>query len=416
MSGPTLNPTPRLGYLISRYPAVSHTFILREVTELQRLGFDIRTASINPPDRPAAGLTAAEREAAARTYYVKPDGIGGAWRALWQTLRQNPLGALRGLRLVLRLGGTDLRRLALNLAYWVEALMVGQWLQREGLRHLHVHFATPAASVGLLSKTIFGHGFSFTVHGPDEFYDAPGYALTEKIQGADFVVCISHYARSQVMKLSAVHHWQKFEVCRLGVDPTQFSPAERLAEPGRFQLLCVGRLVPAKGQHILIEAVAALAEMGKTARLVFVGDGPDRESLERHARELGLAEWVEFAGAVNQDAIRGHYATADAFVLPSFAEGLPVVLMEAMAMSIPCITTRITGVPELIRDGEDGLLVAASDVAGLAGAITRLMEDASLRQRLGESGRERVLQDYVLRVNTGRLAEIFRTRLARLCD
>lgn len=406
-----MNPQPQLAYLISRYPAVSHTFILREVSELRKLGFSIRTASINPSDRPDAGLTEAELAEARATWYVKPQGVPGALKALVTTAVSQPAGLLRGLRLALRLGGLDLMRLAKNAAYLVEAAMLGQWMRRENLKHLHVHFATPAAAVGLLVKTVFGTGYSFTVHGPDEFYDAPGYGLSEKILGADFIVCISHYARSQMMKLSPVSAWPKFEVCRLGVDPERFSPVDRVAEPGRFQLVCVGRLVSAKGQHILLEALARLAEDGRHPQLVFVGDGPDRASLEAHAVRLGLGSTVHFAGAVNQDAILDFYGNADAFVLPSFAEGLPVVLMEAMAMGVPCITTSITGVPELIRDGKHGLLVPASDTEGLARAIARLMDDPDLCRHLAEAGRERVLADYVLRVNTARLGEVFRRRV-----
>lgn len=401
----------KLAYLISRYPAISHTFILREVAELRRQGFDILIASINAPDRPESGLTAEERSDARETFYVKAAGIPGATVALARTLVSHPLGVIKGLRLVLRLGGTDLRRLAKSLAYLVEGLMIGQWMARHQVSHLHVHFATPAASVGLMTQAVFGIRFSFTVHGPDEFYDAPGQGLTAKIEGADFVVCISHYARSQMMKLSGVEHWDKFEVCRLGVDPEIFMPAERVAEPGPFRLVCVGRLVSAKGQHILLQALHQLAESGRFPHMDMVGDGPDRSSLVAEAGRLGITSQVHFAGAVNQDAIRRFYDNADAFVLPSFAEGLPVVLMEAMAMGIPCITTSITGVPELIENGDSGLLVPASDVDGLAAAIIRLMDDPALCQRLSERGREKVLTDYVLRVNSGRLGEIFRRRL-----
>lgn len=406
-----MNNNIRLAYLVSRYPAVSHTFILREVAELRKLGFIIRTASINPPDRPDSGLTEAERAEAEATWFVKPQGVRGALSALLNTALTQPAGLWRGLKLALRLGGAEPKRLAKHLAYLVEAAMIGQWLKREKLSHLHVHFATPAATVGLFAKTVFGVGFSFTVHGPDEFYDAPGYALAEKILGADFVACISHYARSQMMKLSPVSEWPKFEVCRLGVDPERFSPVDRVAEPGRFNVVCVGRLVSAKGQHILLEALAELKARGRHPRLTFVGDGPDRASLESHTQRLGLSDSVQFAGAVNQDAILEFYGQADAFVLPSFAEGLPVVLMEAMAMGIPCVATQIAGVPELIRDGEHGLLVAASDVSGLAGAIERLMDAPDLCRRLAEAGRERVLADYVLRVNAGRLGALFRRRL-----
>lgn len=400
-----------IGYLISQYPAVSHTFILREILELRRLGFSIRSASINPPDRPAEQLTAVEREEAQQTWCVKGQGMGGALSALIGTLANNPGGLWRGFRHALRLGGLDLRKLALHLAYFVEAAMVGRWMAKESLGHLHVHFATPAATVGLLTKTIFGIGYSFTVHGPDEFYDAPGYRLAEKLHGSDFVICISHYARSQVMKLSPVECWGKYDVCRLGVDPERFTPAESRTADETFELLCVGRLTPAKGQHILLEALKTLIEDGRKVRLSFVGNGPDRASLEAETSRLGLAGSVVFTGSVNQDHILDYYAQADAFVLPSFAEGLPVVLMEAMAMAVPCVTTHITGVPELIQNGITGCLTAPSDIEGLARAIAYLMDHPEDARRMGLAGREKVLADYNLARNVKRLAEAFERRL-----
>jgi glycosyltransferase involved in cell wall biosynthesis len=404
-------PSP-IGYLISQYPAVSHTFILREILELRRLGFTIKPASINPPDRPPEQLTAAEREEALTTWCVKSQGVAGALSALAGMLLSNPKGLWRGFRHALKLGGLDLRKLALYLAYFVEAVMLGRWMEREKLTHLHVHFATPAASVGLLTKTMFPIGYSFTVHGPDEFYDAPGYRLTEKLQGADFVIGISHYARSQIMKLSPVEHWNKYEVCRLGVDPDRFTPADPRQVGEMFELLCVGRLTPAKGQHILLGALRRLLDAGRKTRLTLVGNGPDRGSLESQVQRLGLSDAVVFTGAVNQDRILAYYAQADAFVLPSFAEGLPVVLMEAMAMAVPCVTTQITGVPELIENGVNGSLVAASDIEGLAQAIGFLIDHPEESRRLGLAGREKVLQDYRLDLSVSRLAEIFAGRLA----
>jgi glycosyltransferase involved in cell wall biosynthesis len=404
-------PSP-IGYLISQYPAVSHTFILREILELRRLGFTIKPASINPPDRPPEQLTAAEREEALNTWCVKTQGVAGALSALVGMMLSNPKGLWRGFRHALKLGGLDLRKLALYQAYFVEAVMLGRWMEREKLRHLHVHFATPAASVGLLTKTMFLIGYSFTVHGPDDFYDAPGYRLAEKLQGADFVICISHYARSQIMKLSPVEHWDKYEICRLGVDPDRFTPAAPRPVGEIFELLCVGRLTPAKGQHILLEALRRLLDADRKTRLTLVGNGPDRGSLETQVQRLGLADAVIFTGAVNQDRILAYYAQADAFVLPSFAEGLPVVLMEAMAMAVPCVTTQITGVPELIENGVNGSLVAASYIEGLAQAIGFLIDHPEESQRLGLAGREKVLQDYRLDLSVSRLAEIFARRLA----
>jgi glycosyltransferase involved in cell wall biosynthesis len=287
-------------------------------------------------------------------------------------------------------------------------------MRSQNIKHLHVHFATPAASVGMLVKTVFGYGFSFTVHGPDEFYDAAGYNLPEKILAADFVFCISHYARSQVMKLSPVQAWPKFDVCRLGVDTQRFIPAPKSKQTGTCNLLCVGRLTPAKGQAILLEAVAQLQKLGIFVTLTLVGMGPDEQSLRQYAERLGIGGQVQFTGAVDQDHILDYYQAADMFVLPSFAEGLPVVLMEAMAMEIPCITTAITGIPELIDNGRDGLLVPASDSEGLTQAIEQLVKDPVLRRQLGKAGRLKVLSDYDLNKNTRHLFEKLNQRMGAL--
>lgn len=405
-----MNTQLKIAYLISQYPAVSHTFILREILELRRLGFTIRPASINAPDRPAGQLTAIEQEEAKATWCVKAQGIKGALLALVGTLFSQPKGLWRGLLAAVRLGHLDIRKTAKNLAYFVEAAMLGRWMHKEQLRHVHVHFATPAAMVGLLTKRIFGVGFSFTVHGPDEFYDAPGYNLAEKLEDADFVICISHYAKSQIMKLSPVSHWGKYEISRLGVDPKRFAPKAPRPVGETFELLCVGRLTPAKGQAILLDALALLVAAGRKVHLTFVGNGPDRASLENQAKDL--SGFVTFAGAVNQDSILDYYAHADAFVLPSFAEGLPVVLMEAMAMELPCVTTHITGVPELILNGVNGCLTAPSDVEGLAKAIEFLMDNPEQSKHIAQAGRVKVLSDYNLSYSGERLAEIFARRLS----
>ncbi|HVQ37170.1 MAG TPA: glycosyltransferase family 4 protein [Pyrinomonadaceae bacterium] len=403
---------PRLAYLISRYPAISHTFVLREVRQLRAQGFDIRVASINSPDRSDEGLTAEEREESASTFYVKQDGAGGAIRAHVRTLFSNPVPYFRGLWFALRLGGFDIKRVFYGLLYFVEAVMMGQWMKRKGLSHLHVHFATPASTVGLVTAQIFPVTLSITVHGPDEFYDVSAYSLAEKIRGSSFICCIGNYARSQLMKLSSFTEWSKFEVSPLGVDAEIFAPRPApCSGAAPFEVICVGRLVPAKGQHILVAAIDRLVKAGHDIRLRFVGDGPDRETLESMVSARNLGANVIFEGAVNQDRIRALYARADVFALASFAEGIPVVLMEAMAMEIPCVTTFITGIPELINDGESGLLVAPSDDVALAAAITRLIEQPALRANIGRNGRLAVVEKYNLGKNTERLAEIFQRRL-----
>jgi colanic acid/amylovoran biosynthesis glycosyltransferase len=400
-----------LAYLTSQYPMLSMTFVLREVRQLRRMGFRIDTASINAPDRPLAKLTAEEAEEAGLTYYLKTHGVKGAISAHLKTFFTRFSGYSRGLRLGLSLGKLDTKRLLFNLMYFTEALMVGVWMQRVRQRHLHVHLGSQAATVGLYVRHIFGFGFSITVHGPDEFYDAQGQYLEQKVAAADFICCISSYARSQLMKFSPYTEWSKLVVSRLGVDPALWVPRPAKPASDFFEILCVGRLTQAKGQHVLIDAVDQLARQGRRVRLRLVGDGPDGPALREQARRLENANLVVFEGAVNQDNIRPLYEAAEIFCLPSLAEGIPVVLMEAMAMEIPCVTTHITGIPELIRSGTEGLLVAPSDLDGLVRALETLMDDAVLRECIARAGRARILKDYDLGRNVERLAAIFADRV-----
>jgi colanic acid/amylovoran biosynthesis glycosyltransferase len=401
----------RIAYLVSEYPAVSHTFILREVQRLRKANFEIHTASINLTDHPLSGMTSEEQSEAAATFYVKREGISGALKAHTKVLLNSPMSYLRGFCFALSLGGTDLRRLALALCYFVEAVILGRWMESRGLRHLHVHFANAASTAGLIASRIFPIGFSLTVHGPDEFYDAPGLRLAEKMAGATFACCIGQFARSQLMKVSAPAQWNKFEIGPLGVDPLLFVPQPFRCLPDTIQILCVGRLVPSKGQYILLAAVERLVRSHANVRLRLVGDGPDRERLERAIASKGLGRCVTLEGSVNQDHIRDYYRQADIFVLPSFAEGIPVVLMEAMAMEVPCISTFVAGIPELVRNEIDGILIPPSDEQALAFSIGRLIEDPNLRRRLGAAGRQRVIEKYDLDRNVARLAEIFTDRI-----
>ena len=404
---------PRLGYLVSRYPAVSHTFILREVLLLRQQGLDIHCASVNPPDRSEAEMNTEERAEYAQTYYLKKDGVLGALKAHLAGIMHRSR-YLSGLRYAFSFGGWDIRQMLFGLFYWTEALMLIRWMERHQLSHLHVHFATAAANIALFVKQMATVGLSLTIHGPDEFYDVPGQHLEQKIAAADFLVCIGSFARSQLMKISPAALWQKFDVCPLGVDANEYTAKPAASADRPFTMLSVGRLTPAKGQHILIEACALLREWDRSFRLVVVGAGPDEASLKAMAHRLGLDKIVTFTGALNQAAVRDWYAQSDVFVLPSFAEGIPVVLMEAMACQVPCVTTRITGIPELIRDGVDGLLVQPSDVQALADALATLMDDPILRSELGEAGRMRVQECYDLKKNVHRLGQLFQHRLQAL--
>lgn len=398
-----------MAYLVSQYPAVNHTFILREIRQLRALGFDIHVVSIAAADRPHDRLEADERDEAARTFYVKPGGVGGALAAHAATLLSRPASYLRGLGAALKSGRLDPFKTVSQLAYFVEAVIVGRLMEGRGVSHVHSHFSS---TVALHAARVFPVTMSVTIHGPAEFDDPAGFQLADKIKRASFVCAISNFARSQLMKVSNYEDWDKIEVAPLGIDPSVFAPRPFRDAPAPFEIICVGRLAAVKAQHVLVAAVDRLAREGRDVRLRLVGDGPDRADLERNVAARSLGGRVVFEGWLNQERVRELYARADIFALASFAEGVPVVLMEAMAMEIPCVATTVNGIPELIRDGVDGLLVAPSDEEELARAVAALMDDAALRRRLGEAGRRRVLEKYDLARNTDRLAAVFKRRLA----
>jgi len=411
MTEQTLPAAMPIAYLVSEYPATSHTFILKEIIGLRQLGFRISTASINADTRPLSAVTAEERRERESTYVIKSHGLRGALLAQLWSLWLYPRGYSRGLLAALRRSLHNPRTTLHNLFHFTEALMIGRWMQQEGIQHLHVHFATAGASVASLARHIFKISLSMTVHGPDEFANVRNEHFHEKVEAADFVVCISHFARSQTMQHSAPEHWKKLNVSRLGVNPRAFAPVPKNPHPEYFSLLCVGRLTPAKGQHLLLDAIAALHKSGEKVLLDFAGDGPDRLSLQQHAQTLGINTLVKFHGALNHDQIRALYASSDAFVLASFAEGIPVVLMEAMASGVPCLSTRIAGIPELIEDGESGFLASPSSLDELIDRIRQLIHDPVLRNHLAINGRKRICEAYDLERNILGLADLFQRRL-----
>ena len=291
----------QIAYLISRYPAISHTFILREIRQLRHLGFEIIVASINATDRDSSQLTSEEREEMNHTFYIKPAGIIGAARAHFYTLMTQPLRYIKGLIFALRLGQWDLKKILYGWFYFIEAVMVGYWMRQQQYSHLHVHFGMASATVGLIAKHTFPIHLSLTIHGPDEFYDVPSNYLAKKILYADFICCISHFASSQLMMLSPPSEWSKLEISPLGVDPNIFTPRPFRQYPNPFELLCVGRLVPVKGQFILIAAIERLLTQGRQVRLHLVGDGPDRENLAQTIHQHQLTNHIILAGAINTD-------------------------------------------------------------------------------------------------------------------
>lgn len=397
----------RLGYLVSQYPAVNHTFVLREIRTLRALGFDIQVVSIRKPDRLPEFLSEEEADEYRRTFAVLGGGPLRVLRAHLSTVLRRPLRYAASFWYAIRLGGSDLRQIVSHVLYFAEAVVAGEHLTRAGVRHFHTHFSS---TVAVIVARLFGLAFSVTIHGPDEFNNVAAFQMAEKVARAAFIATISDYGSSQTMRASHPGDWHKIHALPLGVDPEDFAARPPLHWSGnrRFQILCVGRLAAAKAHHVLIAAVGRLVAKGRDIGLTIVGEGPERRSLEQAIAENNLGEVVRLAGSCNHDRVIEYYRQTDAFALASFAEGVPVVLMEAMAMEIPCVATWITGIPELIRDETDGLLVPPADPEVLSEAIERLMDDPALCVRLGRSARERILDRYDLRRNSARLGEMFR--------
>ena len=402
--------TQRLVYLLSRYPGISHTFFLNEIRELRKHGLDVEVASINQSDRPRWMMPTIEIEEAEKTYYIKSAGAVRAFAVAIKTLLFRPLVFVRGLKASLQLGQWNAKATLYALFYFAEALILGDWMRLRGHRHLHIHFCGPVATVGMLASLAWGFSYSLTVHGPDEFYDMEKFHLRRKIENAKFILCISEFCRSQLMRIAAPEHWDKMHLIRLGADPDVFFPLRKDFSADRIpEIICVGRLVPSKGQLILLRACAILLSRGREIRVRLVGDGPDLEHLRGFAKREGIP--VVFEGARSHDETRLLLGYADIFALASFAEGVPVALMEAMAMGVPCVSTMIAGIPELIRDGLDGLLVPASSAEALAAALERLIDEPQLWRSLRLARRKRVLDLYNLPENVSSLATVFRENL-----
>ena len=409
----------RIAYLTSRYPAVSHTFIQREVRALSRTGLTVETFAIRRA-QPHEVLAEVDREEFERTTSLLPVSPAALVTAHARAVLGAPFAYLRTLARALRLTPGGARGTLWQLFYFGEAILMWNHCVGRNIRHLHVHFANVSADVAMLA-TAFGRlaergeswTWSFTMHGSTEFFDVRHHRLAQKAADAHFVVCVSDFTRSQLMGLLPESEWPKLRVVHCGLDPATYAPADGNRPGPGIEVLCVGRLVPGKGQAVLLEAIRQLRSGGRDVRCTFVGDGPSRGVLEAAIREGGMDGVVTLTGAVGQDEIRAAYGDADVFCLPSFAEGVPVVVMEAMSMEIPVVTTLIAGVPELITDGVNGLLVRPGRADELAAALQRLVDDPDLRQRLGARARETVMASFDIGAISWQLRDVFGSFLER---
>lgn len=395
----------RIAYLSSEYPGISHTFIFREIQFLRSRGYDIVTSSINVP-RHLERMTDDELADSKETYYIKSESIISVLATHIKFFLKKPLKYLHAIVLSFQYSHRSGRRYFKGLAYFIESILLLNWMNKNECHHIHIHFGNPAATVALIAKAFGTITFSLSIHGPDIFDNVKINILTEKINEAIAVRCISYYCQSQLMKLVSFDTWNKFTIVRCGISLDDFLP--RPNNPNdKIEILCLGRLVPAKGQFILLEAMRKLYQRKIDFHLNLVGDGEDMETLKKLVNTIGLDHCVTFAGAVGQDEVHLYYDKADIFVLASFAEGIPVVLMEAMAKEVATVSTRITGIPELIEDGVDGLLVSPADTESLVNHIQLLIQDDEFRNQLGKNARNKIFKQYNISNNCIKMDSFF---------
>ncbi len=404
----------KVAYLVNQYPHVSHSFIRREIAALEGLGISVERFSVRASG--ADLVDPADQAERGRTHILLGAGLLGLLGALLGTMVTRPWRWFRALRRAVRLGQRSERGVLRHLAYLAEACVLLRRLRRCGATHLHAHFGTNSASVALLTRLLGGPPYSFTVHGPEEFDRPDSLSLTDKIENAAFVVGVSSFGRSQLYRWCALPHWPKVQVVRCGVDAA-FLSAGPQPVPETARLVCVGRLAEQKGQLLLLEALGRLQAEGVGFEMVLAGDGPMRRDVERRIGELGLGERVRITGWVSNDRVRQELLAARALVLPSFAEGLPVVLMEALALGRPVVTTYIAGIPELVENGVDGWVVPAGSVDALADALKQaLRANPDRLAELGREGAKRATAMHDAVQEAARLAALFRNPPAGRSD
>jgi colanic acid/amylovoran biosynthesis glycosyltransferase len=393
----------KIAYFINQYPKVSHSFIRREILALERRGIAVQRIALRGWDDSFPDSD--DQNERAKTQYILKNGVWGLLAPTLRALVRTPRRFAAAVALALKLSRRSDGRLSYHLIRVAEACSILSLLSKSGVAHIHAHFGTNSAEVAMLASMSGGIPYSFTVHGPEEFMTTMG--LDEKIHRAEFVVAISSFGRSQLFLRSRFEDWRRVKVIHCGIEPDLYAgdfPVS--ADNARF--VCVGRLCDAKGHLLLIEAAAQLAARGVVVELVLAGDGPMRAEIEIAIAKHGLTQKVRITGWISNADVRREILAARALVLPSFAEGLPVVIMEAMALSRPVLSTYVAGIPELVVPGENGWLFAAGSINELADA----MQDCLLRsnvelRRMGASAHERVIERHSIDVEAGKLAALF---------
>jgi colanic acid/amylovoran biosynthesis glycosyltransferase len=395
----------KIAYLVNQYPAISHSFIRREITALEELGIKIERFSIRSTSEL---VDQADQLELTKTRFILKAGIRSLLSSLLLTAVTRPMRFWSTLKLTFKIGWGQDRGFLIHLAYLAEACLLLRWAKDADISHIHAHFAFNPTAVAMLCHTLGGPTYSFTVHGPESIDRAIILALGEKIKRATFVAAISSYCQSQLYRWCDRADWSKIHIIRCGLDEPFFTQTPTPV-PQNSSFVCVARLGEQKGHFVLLAAARQLALEGRQFKLTLVGDGPLRPQIEAIIVQSGLQQHVELTGWLSNAAVRQQILAAQMMVLPSFAEGLPVVIMEALALGRPVISTYIAGIPELLENNLCGWLVPSGSVEALASVMSHALELPPLElEQMSQVGRERVRQQHNVTLEAQKLANFFR--------
>ena len=398
----------RICYLLHRFPRVTDTFIRREIISLRKAGTEVRVVSVWKPRKPET-TDELLQEWSDDVGFLLPRSIFSIFGIALTLVVRSPGRFMAAFRLALATSRPGIRGLTYQMFYFVEAMLAAKVLQQWDINHVHNHFGDHSGITTMLASKLSGIGYSISFHGPHIFLDAKDAAIKEKVKHARFIRCISYFCRSQLIVLSESSNLSTYKIVHCGLELSSYQ--FRLPREQMCRIFCAARLAPEKGIEFLIRAMALL--VGKIdVRLRLAGDGPSRLALEEITRELGVADRVNFLGNLSERDVTRELSSSDLFVLPSLAEGVPVSLMEAMAVGVPVIATNIAGTSELVEDGRTGLLVRPSDAHVLADAIIRMRLEYSLRLSAAELGRKKVADEFDIEKETAKL----NTYLLESCD
>lgn len=398
----------RLAYFTNQYPAVSHTFIRREIRAIEALDIKVLRYALRPGENL---IDPEDKREEKSTSYILGNGVGNIILNLVAALLTRPLAMSEIFRQAFKIGWHSERGVLRHLVYVAEATVLAHWCRRDAVSHLHAHFGTNSAAIAMMASRLSGTTYSFTAHGPEEFDKQLFIGLAEKIRHSSFVVAVCSYGRSQLYRSVERKYWHKIHVVHCGLEPAVFAAATA-APTSVLRLVFIGRLSEQKGALLLVEAAQRLAAQGQDFELVIAGDGEMRGDIESLIKSYKLETKVRIIGWIDAQQVRRELLAARALVLPSFAEGLPVVIMEALALKRPVISTYIAGIPELVRPGAHGWLVPAGDVDALADAMRECLHAPMERlAHMGEAGHESVRQRHSVDVEAAKLVKLVEATL-----